>query len=113
MARITVHEAKTNLSELIRRAEAGEEIVISRGDKPVAVLKGYDKEDIARRRKAGMGCLAGKMPLIPDEVLFEPMSEEELAAWYGEDDNPTDPLRAPEFQPQKRKPRARKSKSGA
>jgi antitoxin (DNA-binding transcriptional repressor) of toxin-antitoxin stability system len=36
--KITVHSAKTNLSKLIARAEAGEEITIYRGDKPAAKL---------------------------------------------------------------------------
>jgi prevent-host-death family protein len=35
---IPLNEAKTRLSELIRRVEAGEEIVIRRGSKPVARL---------------------------------------------------------------------------
>ncbi len=38
MTSVGVHEAKTNLSELLRRVEAGEEVVIRRGDKPVARL---------------------------------------------------------------------------
>lgn len=35
---VNVHEAKTQLSQLIARAEAGEEIVIARAGKPVARL---------------------------------------------------------------------------
>jgi prevent-host-death family protein len=35
---VPLNEAKTRLSELIRRVEAGEEIVIRRGSKPVARL---------------------------------------------------------------------------
>lgn len=35
---VTVGEAKTRLSELLARVEAGEEIVIARGDHPVARL---------------------------------------------------------------------------
>ena len=31
MATVTVHEAKTHLSKLIARAEAGEEVVIAQG----------------------------------------------------------------------------------
>ncbi|MGH4022850.1 MAG: type II toxin-antitoxin system Phd/YefM family antitoxin [Pseudonocardiaceae bacterium] len=31
-----VHEAKTTLSELLRRVAAGEEVTITRSDKPVA-----------------------------------------------------------------------------
>jgi antitoxin (DNA-binding transcriptional repressor) of toxin-antitoxin stability system len=33
-----MHEAKTKLSQLVERAEAGEEIVISRNGEPVARL---------------------------------------------------------------------------
>ena len=33
---VTIGEAKTNLSKLVRRAEAGEEIVVRRGREPVA-----------------------------------------------------------------------------
>jgi len=33
-----MHEAKTNLSRLVERAEAGEDIVIARNGKPVARL---------------------------------------------------------------------------
>ena len=86
MATVTVHEAKTNLSELLRRVEAGEEIIIARGDKPVAILRDYKSEDIARRRAAAFGLFEGKYPPIPDSVWFDPMSEEELALWYGEND---------------------------
>ena len=35
---VTVHEAKTQLSRLLARVEAGEEIVIGRAGKPVARL---------------------------------------------------------------------------
>jgi len=38
MAQIGMHEAKTKLSQLVQRAEAGEEIVIARNGKPVARL---------------------------------------------------------------------------
>ncbi len=38
MAVVKIHEAKTNLSKLIARVEAGEEIVIARDDTPVAKL---------------------------------------------------------------------------
>ena len=38
METVKIHEAKTTLSKLIARVEAGEEIVIARDDKPVAKL---------------------------------------------------------------------------
>src|SRR5271165_1534417 len=34
----TVHQAKTNLSRLIKEAEKGKDVVITRGKKPVAKL---------------------------------------------------------------------------
>jgi prevent-host-death family protein len=38
MAQVGMHEAKTKLSQLVERAEAGEEIVIARNGTPVARL---------------------------------------------------------------------------
>ena len=38
MATVNVHEAKTQLSALLKRASAGERIIIARAGKPVAVL---------------------------------------------------------------------------
>ncbi|MEH3052460.1 MAG: type II toxin-antitoxin system prevent-host-death family antitoxin [Patulibacter minatonensis] len=35
---VTVQEAKTQLSKLLRRVEAGEEVIIRRGKEPIAVL---------------------------------------------------------------------------
>ncbi|MBM4183989.1 MAG: type II toxin-antitoxin system Phd/YefM family antitoxin [Gemmatimonadetes bacterium] len=39
---VNIHEAKTHLSRLVRRAQAGEEIVIARGGKAVARLVPMD-----------------------------------------------------------------------
>ncbi len=85
MPTVTVHEAKTNLSELLRRVEAGEEIVIARGDKPVAILRSYEKEQLAKRRRAGEGILAGKFPPVPDDVLIGPMSDADIIEVFGEE----------------------------
>jgi prevent-host-death family protein len=52
MAEIGMHEAKTQLSKLVERAEAGEEIVITRHGKPAARL-------VPERRGAGFASLAG------------------------------------------------------
>ena len=81
MAVVTIHKAKTQLSKLIARAEAGEEIVIARGKQPVVRL-----ELIARaKRKRIAGRLKGMLN-IPDEFFFEPLPEEELRLWEGADD---------------------------
>lgn len=39
---VNVHEAKTHLSKLLARVEAGESIVIARAGRPVAVLTPVD-----------------------------------------------------------------------
>ncbi len=40
---VNIHEAKTQLSRLLRRVSAGEEIVIPRGGRPVARLVPIDR----------------------------------------------------------------------
>ncbi len=73
---ITIHAAKTRFSELVRRAEAGEEIIIARGDKPVVKLVAIQPKAKPRRQ---FGSLKGIVAL--DEAFWEPMSDEELEAW--------------------------------
>ena len=73
---VTVHAAKTNLSKLIEAALAGEEVVIARGSKPVVRLVAIVKSPFK------FGVLAGQLS-GPAPDFFEPMSEEELAAWEG------------------------------
>lgn len=46
MARVNIHEAKTHLSKLLERVEAGESITIARAGKPVADLVPYRRNDI-------------------------------------------------------------------
>lgn len=82
MAVFTIHQAKTNLSKLIARAEAGEEVVITRGQTPVAKLEPVVKK--SGPRKAGM--LKGKIPDLPDAFFFDPLPEEELRLWEGQDE---------------------------
>ncbi len=45
----TVHEAKTNLSKLIRLALAGEEVIIARGDVPMVKLVSLAEEQPPRQ----------------------------------------------------------------
>jgi prevent-host-death family protein len=87
MAVVKIHDAKTNLSKLIARVEAGEEIIIARDDKPVAKLVPAEP----KKRRPQFGALKGQLPHIPDKFFFDPMPEEELAAWEGGSDE--DPLR--------------------
>jgi prevent-host-death family protein len=79
MATVTIHEAKTNLSKLIKKACEGEEIIIARGSERVArlvPLKG-SKPKMKTRREFAL--LKGKLQVGPE--FFEPLSDEELEAW--------------------------------
>jgi prevent-host-death family protein len=51
MAKVNLYEAKTNLSELVERAAAGEEIVIAKAGKPRARLVPVSK--VVRKRRPG------------------------------------------------------------
>jgi len=42
---VKVAEAKTHLSELLAKVEAGEEVIISRGNKPIAKLSRIRSEN--------------------------------------------------------------------
>jgi prevent-host-death family protein len=77
---VTVHQAKTQLSRLLKRAEAGDEVVIARADKPVARLVPI----ASSRNTRGFGMWKGKFD-VPDS-FFDPLPEEELRAWEGRDD---------------------------
>jgi prevent-host-death family protein len=78
MAVVTVHQAKTQLSKLIARAEAGEEIVIARGSKPAVRLM-----PVRTRRRPRFGAWKD-LPLIPDSFFFDPLPEDELKLWEGD-----------------------------
>lgn len=68
-----VHEAKTRLSQLVDRALAGEEIVVTRRGKPTVRLTPVVPAP-SGDRKALFGCMAGEIEFLdgydelPDEV---------------------------------------------
>ncbi len=47
--KVNIYDAKTRLSQLVGRAEAGEEIVIARGGRPVARLVPFRVEGVKRK----------------------------------------------------------------
>lgn len=71
---INVHEAKTQFSRLLERVHAGEEIILSKAGKPYARM--VPLAPAAARRQPGR--LAG---MALDDGFFDPLPEEELAAW--------------------------------
>jgi prevent-host-death family protein len=72
----TVHQAKTHLSRLLKEAEAGQEVVVMRGNKPVAKIVPFDAAAPEPLPFRLMGAYRGRIHW--DEDAFDPMTEEEL-----------------------------------
>ena len=78
MIRIGLFEAKQKLSELIQRAAAGEEIVITRHGHPAAVLRGVrEAGDAERAREASRRIVARRKRLAP-------VTAREIRGWIAE-----------------------------
>lgn len=75
MTSVSVHEAKTHLSRILREVEAGHEVEITRRNKVVARIV----PPASPEKKPLLGALKGK--LLIDERFFEPLPDEELRAW--------------------------------
>lgn len=71
MRTVKVQEAKTHLSALLAEVEEGAEIVLARGDSPVAKLVPLRTP----RRRLGF------LSLHVDDSAFDPLTEDELADW--------------------------------
>lgn len=79
MTSVSVHEAKTHLSRLLREIEAGGEVEITRRNRVVARI--VPPEPVKKGRRIGR--LKGLINI--DERFFEPLPDDELAAWNCED----------------------------
>ena len=74
---ISIHEAKSNLSKLVKRAAAGETIYIGAYGKPEAELTVVNfRKQKAELREGFIGCMKGKMVLpegwddpLPDDII--------------------------------------------
>jgi prevent-host-death family protein len=75
MRQVNIHEAKTHLSKLLERVEAGERVVIARAGEPVAVLAPY-RETLRKRR---LGAFAGQVKIHADFDELPP----DMAAAFG------------------------------
>jgi len=80
MASVNVHEAKTHLSELLKRVERGEEIVIARAGQPVAKLVPVCNR-VEPRQPGGW---KGEVWIAPD--FDAPLPDDILDAFEGRDE---------------------------
>lgn len=78
MKSVTTHEAKTQLSRLLAEVEAGEEIVIRRGDTPVAKLSGVRGK--SRRTRPRVGTVTSGPVRYADDA-FSPLDDDGLKPW--------------------------------
>jgi prevent-host-death family protein len=69
MATMTIFEAKTNLSELVRKAQKGEEVIITSGRSRTPVVKMSAIEPVKKKR---LGLLADSGYVLP-ESFFDPL----------------------------------------
>jgi prevent-host-death family protein len=69
----TVHQAKTHFSRLLKEAEAGQEVIVLRGKKPVARIVAI--EPLAPTRSL-RGAYRGLIHW--DEDAFDPITDKEL-----------------------------------
>ena len=68
LEQVNMHEAKTHLSKLVERVEAGAEIVINRAGKPAAKLVPVEEKKLGPRQLGGW---KGKFELPSDEEWEE------------------------------------------
>ena len=84
MESVTLAHAKEHLEELIERASKGEDVRISDAKGGAVRLTPVpDASERVSRKARRLGLLEGRME-VPKR-LMEPMSEEDLRDWYGDD----------------------------
>jgi prevent-host-death family protein len=74
MDTVNMHEAKTHLSRLVERVEAGEEVVIARAGRPVARLVPF----VRRTEPRTPGAWRGQVRIAPD---FDAADDDLIAAF--------------------------------
>ena len=75
MKSVNIHEAKTHLSRLVERVQAGEEIVIAKAGRPAARLVPIE----AVRKPVKIGGLKSRVS-VPDD--FNTMFERQIEALF-------------------------------
>lgn len=81
---VNIHEAKTHLSRLLERVQAGETVVIARAGTPIAELRPIEP------RRVLFGALKGFFGDDPD-AAFTPEAEAEVLAMFDDDLGLDDP----------------------
>jgi len=77
MATVTIRATETELSQRLARVEAGEKIILARGEDPVAKLVPFHPAPAKPQGKRQFGALKGSI----GPAFFEPLPDEELGSW--------------------------------
>jgi prevent-host-death family protein len=72
----TVHQAKTHFSRLLKEVEAGQEVIVMRGSKPVAKLVPIEPAVPKRRIAGGFEYLT-----TPDPSVFAPLTDAQMVEY--------------------------------
>ena len=77
METVNIYEAKTRLSQLVDKAVAGEDVVVSRNGKPLVRITRLSEG----KRRVKFGVLKGKLTIPPD--FDEPLPARIVALFEG------------------------------
>jgi prevent-host-death family protein len=77
---VNIHEAKTHLSRLLERVQAGEEITIAKAGRPIAKLTAFTERP--KRRVPGN-----------DKIIIHPNFDDPVPEWDPDYMHPEDPMR--------------------
>jgi prevent-host-death family protein len=80
MTSVSVHEAKTHLSRLLRDVAEGREVEITNRNRVVARIV----PPAPPKKKPLLGAFKGQFTV--DDSFFDPLPDDELALWNGEGD---------------------------
>ena len=83
MIHVNIHEIKTHLSSYLGKAARGETVIICKRNVPIAELKPIKKE-LHKTRPVGLAKKKYPDFELTDECL-EPLPDDIIAAFYGED----------------------------
>lgn len=75
---VNTHEAKSRLSELIREAENGTEVILARNGRPVARIVAWPTDRPRRQR----GAWAGRIHYLDGDALSIVGSDDEVMAAF-------------------------------
>lgn len=81
--KVTIFEAKTNLSALLKKAQKGQTVIITSGRERTPVARLEPIQPIASPAKKRLGVMETPGFVLPDS-FWDDLPEDELKLWNGE-----------------------------